>query len=180
MCNTFNITKTLKASIKDIEGLEKYYKPKTPRFDKFVEEFEEGLDNAKFVKCYDMDCVSCKEFYFRGYVIHVKELERSFSACRYFSLQAIPTEEECEKYPYYINDLDEIVELPDERYMEFSYEKYLSFTVGNSSEKTIVRRMTIRKFLTDVMSRFVFEIKAAINNDSVDEDLEILLGEDEI
>lgn len=180
MNNTFNITKTLKASIKDIEGFEKYYKSKTPRFDKIVEEFEEGLDNAKFVKCYDLECISCKEFYFRGYVIHVKELEQSSSTCRHFSLQVIPTEEEeCEKY-LYIDDLDEIVKLPEERYMEFSYEKYLSFTGDNSCEKSMVRRMTIRKFLTDVMSRFIFEIKAAINNDSVDEDLEALEGEEEI
>lgn len=174
MNNTFNITKTLKASLKDIEGLEKYYKSKTPRFYKIVEEFEEGLDNAKFVKCYDLNCVSCKEFYFRGYVIHVKELEQTFSACRYFSLQVIPTEEEYDKEPY----IDE----HDERYMEFSYEKYLSFTTGdnNSSEKTMVRRMTIRKFLTDVMSRFIFEIKAAINNDEVYEAIEVLEDEDEI
>ena len=182
MNNLINSTKsTWIANVEAVEGLEKYYKSKTPRFDKIAEEFEEGLDNAKFVECYDPDCVSCKEFYFRGYVIHVKELEQTFSACRYFSLQVIPTEEECEKYPY-INDRDEIVELPDERYMEFSYEKYLSFTTGdnNSNEKSMVRRMTIRKFLADVMSRFVFEIKAAINNDSVDEDLEALEGEEEI
>lgn len=179
MNNLINSTKsTWIADVKTIEGLEKYYKSKTPRLDKITEEFEEGLDNAKFVECYDLDCVSCKEFYFRGYVIHVKELEQTFSTCRYFSLQVIPTEEECEKYPY-INEHDEIVEVQDARYMEFSYEKYLSFTTGdNSCEKSMVRRMAIRKFLTAVMSRFIFEIKVAINDDGVDEDLEVLEGED--
>lgn len=181
MNNLINSTKsTWIANVTDVEGLEKYYKSKTPRFDKITEEFEECLDNAKFVKCYDLNCVSCKEFYFRGYIIHIKELEQTYSAYRYFSLQVIPTEEECEKYPY-INDRDEIVELPDERYREFSDEKYLSFmTSDNLNTKTMVRRMTIRKYLTDVMSRFVFEIKAAINNDEVDETIEVLESEEEI
>lgn len=177
MNNTFNISKTLKASLKDIEGLEKYYKSKTPRFDKIVEEFENGMDNAKFVKCYDLNCISCKEFYFRGYTIHIKELEQTFSTCRYFSLQVIPTNEECDKYPY-INEHDEIVELPDERYREFS-EKSFGFTIGdNLNEKTMVRHMTIRKFLNETMSHFIFDIKAAINDDRVDEVLEVLEGEE--
>lgn len=179
MNNTFNISKTLKASLKDIEGLEKYYKSKTPRFDKIAEEFENGMDNAKFVKCYDLNCVSCKEFYFRGYTIHIKELEQTFSTCRYFSLQVIPTDEECDKYPY-INERDEIVELLDERYREFSDEKSFGFTTGdNLNKKTMVRRMTIRKFLNEVMSHFIFDIKAAINDDRVDEELEVLEGDEE-
>ncbi len=168
MNNTFNISKTLKASLKDIEGLEKYYKSKTPRFDKIAEEFEEGLDHAKFVKCYDLNCVSCKEFYFRGYTIHIKELEQTFSTCRYFSLQV-----KCDKDPY-INE-------HDERYREFSNERYLGFTTGdNLNEKTTIRHLTIRKFLNEVMSHFIFDIKAAINDDRVDEVLEVLEGEDEI
>lgn len=181
MNNLINSTKTTWiANVEAVEGLEKYYKSKTPRFDKLVEEFEEGLDNAKFVKCYDLNCVSCKEFYFRGYIIHIKELEQTFSTCRYFSLQVIPTDEECEKYPY-INERDEIVEVPDERYKEFSNEKYLSFTTGdNLNEKTTIRHLTIRKFLDEVMSHFIFDIKAAINDDRVDEVLEVLEGEDEI
>lgn len=178
MNNLINSTKnTWIANVEAVEGLEKYYKSKTPRFDKLVEEFEEGLDNAKFVKCYDLNCVSCKEFYFRGYIIHIKELEQTFSTCRYFSLQVIPTEEECEKYPY-INERDEIVEVPDERYREFS-EKTFGFTTGdNLNVKFLARRMIIRKFLTEVMSHFIFDIKAAINNDSVDEALEVLEGEE--
>lgn len=174
MNNLINSTKsTWIADVTAVEGLEKYYKSKTPRFDKIAEEFEEGLDNAKFVKCYDLNCVSCKEFYFRGYTIHIKELEQTFSTCRYFSLQVIPTEEECEKY--------EIIDEEDERYREFSDEKYLGFTTGdNLNEKTRIRHLTIRKFLSEVMSHFIFDIKAAINDDSVDEALEVLEGEDEI
>lgn len=173
-----NTKSTWIANVEAVEGLEKYFKSKTPRFDKIVEEFENGMDNAKFVKCYDLNCVSCKEFYFRGYIIHIKELEQTFRAARYFSLQVIPTEEECKKYPY-INERDEIVELPDERYREFS-ERTFGFTTGdNLNAKTIVRRMTIRKFLNDVMSHFMFDIKAAINDDHVDEVLSVLEGEDE-
>lgn len=174
MNNLISSTKsTWIANAVDIEGLEKYYKSKTPRFDKITEEFEEGLDHAKFVKCYDLNCVSCKEFYFRGYIIHIKELEQTFSTCRYFSLQVIPTEEECDKYPY-INERDE-------RYREFSNERYLGFTTGdNLNEKTRIRHLTIRKFLNEVMSHFIFDIKAAINDDRVDEVLEVLEGEDEI
>lgn len=174
MNNLINSTKnTWIANVEAIEGLEKYYKSKTPRFDKIAEEFEEGLDHAKFVKCYDLNCVSCKEFYFRGYIIHIKELEQTFSTCRYFSLQVIPTEEECDKYPY-INECDE-------RYREFSDKKYLGFTTGdNLNEKTTIRHLTIRKFLNEVMSHFIFDIKAAINDDRVDEVLEVLEGEDEI
>lgn len=174
MNNLINSTKsTWFANAADIEGLEKYYKSKTPRFDKIAEEFEDGLDHAKFVKCYDLNCVSCKEFYFRGYTIHIKELEQTFSTCRYFSLQVIPTDEECDKDPY-INE-------HDERYREFSNERYLGFTTGdNLNEKTMVRRMTIRKFLNEVMSHFIFDIMAAINDDRVDEVLEVLEGEDEI
>lgn len=172
MNNLINSTKsTWIANAADIEGLEKYYKSKTPRFDKIAEEFEEGLDNAKFVKCYDLNCVSCKEFYFRGYTIHIKELEQTFSTCRYFSLQVIPTEEECDKDPY-INERDE-------RYREFSNERYLGFTTGdNLNEKTTIRHLTIRKFLNEVMSHFIFDIKAAINDDRVDEVLEVLEGEE--
>ena len=174
MNNLINSTKsTWIANAADIEGLEKYYKSKTPRFDKIAEEFENGMDNAKFVKCYDLNCVSCKEFYFRGYTIHIKELEQTFSTCRYFSLQVIPTDEECDKYPY-INERDE-------RYREFSNERYLGFTTGdNLNEKTRIRHLTIRKFLNEVMSHFIFDIKAAINDDRVDEVLEVLEGEDEI
>lgn len=171
MNNLINSTKsTWTANAADIEGLEKYYKSKTPRFDKIAEEFENGMDNAKFVKCYDLNCVSCKEFYFRGYTIHIKELEQTFSTCRYFSLQVIPTDEECDKYPY-INECDE-------RYIEFS-EKSFGFTTGdNLNEKTRIRHLTIRKFLNEVMSHFIFDIKAAINDDRVDEVLEVLEGEE--
>lgn len=174
MNNLINSTKsTWIANVEAVEGLEKYYKSKTPRFDKITEEFEEGLDHAKFVKCYDLNCVSCKEFYFRGYIIHIKELEQTFSTCRYFSLQVIPTDEEYEKYSY-INECDA-------RYREFSDEKYLSFMTGdNLNEKTTIRHLTIRKFLNEVMSHFIFDIKAAINDDRVDEVLEVLEGEDEI
>lgn len=174
MNNLINSTKsTWIANVVTDEGLVTYYKTKTPHFDKIAEEFEECLDNAKFVKCYDLNCVSCKEFYFRGYIIHIKELEDTFSTCNYFSLQVIPTEEECEKYPY-INDRDE-------RYREFSVKKILSFTtVDNLNPKILIRHLTIREFLSEVMSRFIFDIKAAINDDRVDEDLEVLDGEDEI